>query len=180
MTRPAGTGEVIEYERTYLPGSLPDDLDRWPSVKVVDVYLPSDRSEHPRLRVRRRGDALELTKKLQVRSGDASVYSEVTIPLTESEYRELVDGRERRLSKTRFSGRWNGVSMVVDVFEERLRGLALVDVEFECRSAMEHFATPKFFLADVTQESFVAGGLLAGRRYEDIETELERFGYARL
>ena len=70
--------------------------------------------------------------------------------------------------------------MEVDIFEERLRGLVLVDVEFECRSAMEHFATPRFCLADVTQESFVAGGWLAGRRYEDLEKELEKFGYARL
>ena len=171
---------MVEYERTYLPRALPCDIGMWPSEHIVDVYIPSERSEHPRLRARRKGDVLELTKKLQICSGDASVHSEVTIPLTASEYRELVGSSKRRLSKTRFSGSLSGVSIEVDIFEAGLHGLALVDVEFDSRIAMDDSRMPDFCLADVTQEDFIAGGLLAGRKYDDIAEELEKFGYRKL
>lgn len=36
---------------------------------------------------------------------------------------------------------------------------------------------PDFCLADVTQEKFTAGGILAGKKYSDIEAELEKYGY---
>jgi hypothetical protein len=35
-------------------------------------------------------------------------------------------------------------------------------------------------LTDVTQEDFVAGGLLAGRTYADIELKLKQHGYTKI
>ena len=39
---------------------------------------------------------------------------------------------------------------------------------------------PDFCLADVTQEKFIAGGMICGKSYEDIEKELKRFNYVKL
>ena len=39
---------------------------------------------------------------------------------------------------------------------------------------------PSMALADVTQEDFIAGGLLAGKKYSDIAPELDRFEYKRI
>ena len=39
---------------------------------------------------------------------------------------------------------------------------------------------PDFCLADVTQEEFVAGGALCGKKYPDIEQKLAAFGYSRI
>ena len=39
---------------------------------------------------------------------------------------------------------------------------------------------PKSMLADVTPEEFIAGGMLAGKRYEDVEGELLKYGYKRI
>jgi hypothetical protein len=39
---------------------------------------------------------------------------------------------------------------------------------------------PDFCLTDITREEFVAGGMLCGKKYEDIDNELKRFGYERL
>lgn len=39
---------------------------------------------------------------------------------------------------------------------------------------------PDFCLVDVTQETFLAGGMLCGKRYADIEAGLDRFGYRKI
>jgi hypothetical protein len=39
---------------------------------------------------------------------------------------------------------------------------------------------PGFCLADVAQELFIAGGMLCGKTYTEIEGDLERFSYKRL
>jgi len=43
------------------------------------------------------------------------------------------------------------------VFEGALAGLVLIDVEFTDEATKEAFVAPSFCLANVTQESFVAG-----------------------
>ncbi len=39
---------------------------------------------------------------------------------------------------------------------------------------------PDFCLVEVTQEDFVAGGMLCGKSYEDIKADLDRYGYTKL
>lgn len=47
-------------------------------------------------------------------------------------------------------------------------------------NSMGSFQMPDFCLCEVTQEEFIAGGMLCGKRYTDIEADLERFGYKRI
>lgn len=39
---------------------------------------------------------------------------------------------------------------------------------------------PDFCLADITQEDFIAGGMICGKTYADIESEVQRFGYVKI
>ncbi|MEK6905851.1 MAG: hypothetical protein AABX24_05615 [Nanoarchaeota archaeon] len=39
---------------------------------------------------------------------------------------------------------------------------------------------PNFCLAEVTQEDFIAGGMICGKTYEDIEDDLRKFKYNKL
>ena len=65
---------------------------------------------------------------------------------------------------------------------------AKIDAEYEHGHAgytgtiaeKDSFVMPEFCLVDVTQEKFGAGGMLAGKSYEDIEQHLKRFGYVKL
>ena len=66
------------------------------------------------------------------------------------------------------------------MFEEGLKGLVLVDFEFSDVDEKNKFKTSDSMLADVTPEEFIAGGMLAGKRYEDIERELKKYGYKRI
>ena len=54
----------------------------------------------------------------------------------------------------------------------------MIDVEFLHREDYDAFVKPDFCGADVTQELRVLGHMLAGKKYADISSELDRFGYA--
>ena len=168
-----------EIELTYLAKNLPGGLVKFPSKEMLDIYLPST-SAHPGLRIRKRGDVVEITKKRPVVSGDASHQTEHTITLTEDEYRELSAVQGKRVAKTRYYYKEGGTDFEIDIFRGALEGLVLVDVEFSSLEKKNSFPMPSFCLADVTQESFIAGGMICGKSYADIENDLSRFGYHKL
>lgn len=58
-----------------------------------------------------------------------------------------------------------------------LAGLVIIEFEFDSIEEKNAFIKPDFCLAGVTQEDFIAGGVLAGKTYEDLKPELERFSY---
>ena len=61
-----------------------------------------------------------------------------------------------------------------------LYGLVVVDFEFNNEAERDVFEMPYFCLVDITQEDFIAGGMIAGKTYQDIAPELDRFNYKRL
>ncbi len=168
-----------EIERTYLAKSIPEQLRACLSKEVVDIYFPES-SAHPKIRLRKSGERYELTKKQPIRQGDASRQEEQTITLTEQEFNEFSKLPGKRVSKTRYLYDHQGRTAEVDMFKEKLAGLVLVDFEFETIEEKDAFAMPDFCLADVTDEEFIAGGMLCGKGYEDIEKDLKRFAYSKL
>lgn len=170
--------QEVEIEKTYLARAFPEGLMQAPSYKMIDVYVPED-SGHPQLRLRKKGDRHEITKKQPV-GDDASHQIEQTIPLTEQEFASLSRASSRRIEKTRYVMTIDGHEAEIDVFECDLNGLVLIDFEFSSIEARDTFTPPACCLADVTHEKFIAGGLLAGRAYADIKPELDRFNYITL
>lgn len=84
------------------------------------------------------------------------------------------------MAKTRYYYERDGISYEIDVFKEDLSGLVLVDVEFPSVEDKASFKMPDFCLAEVTQEDFIAGGMLCGKKYQDIKEKLDNFGYKKL
>lgn len=170
---------MIELELTYLAKVLPADLLKSPSKHVVDVYVDNG-TDHSDLRIRQSGDKYELTRKTPVYDCDASKQTEITIFLNQAEYKSLANVEARKVSKTRYFYEYEGGVAEFDVFCGALKGLVVVDFEFTSESEKESFVMPDFCLADITQETFIAGGVLAGKSYEDIADELDRFSYKKL
>ena len=168
-----------ELELTYLAKKLPNGLKNDRSKDMLDIYIHSS-DKHPNLRIRKIGERLEITKKQPIKEGDASHQLETTIPLTKEEYAELNALKGKRVEKTRYYYEEGGVQYEIDVFHGSLEGLVLVDVEFDSLEKQKVFVAPSWCLADVTQEKFLAGGMLSGKSYSDIETELRKFGYKKL
>ncbi|MBI1957241.1 MAG: hypothetical protein HYS44_02180 [Candidatus Niyogibacteria bacterium] len=168
-----------EFELTYLPRSLPKGVFDSPSKELLDIYVPVS-AEHPSLRIRRSGAKCEITKKVPAHEGDASHQTETTVPLTAEEYVDFEAILGKRVAKTRYYYAENGHGYEVDVFKDALKGLVLVDIEFASAEEKAAFRPPEWFLAEVTQQHFTAGGMLCGKRYADIEGELKKFGYTAL
>lgn len=167
-----------EFELTYLPKSLPN-LSGCVSKEMLDIYLPS-MSEHPHLRIRRSGDTFEITNKLPVKEGDASHQLETTIKLSREEFEELAQVPGKRVAKTRYLYSEGGKTYEIDVFQGDLKGLVLVDIEFASLEEKASFTAPDWVLVEMTQENFIAGGMLCGKSYADIEEKLSAFGYSAL
>ncbi len=170
----------IEHERTFLAKRLPEGLEKCEKKEMLDIHLPTA-ARHPDLRIRMIGDRHVITRKYPTADGGRKVFREYTTPITEEQFAELersVAGK--RLRKTRYYYERGGHVFEISVFRDAFAGLALIDVEFENGEGMDDLEMPDFCLAEVTGQEWKAGGYLAGRRYEDIEDELERLGYKRL
>ena len=168
-----------ELEKTYLLKFVPVGLENAETKEVLDIYLPST-SDHAVLRIRKSGTKYEITKKVPVVQGDASRHLETTIPLTEEEYGELSTLSGKRVRKIRYFFEKDGSNFEIDVFKDGLDGLVLVDIEFATIAEKDAFAIPDFCLVDVTQEKFIAGGMLCGKSYADIQEDLNRFDYKKV
>lgn len=173
----------LEREFTFLINKLPADLGEFPSRIIEDNYIPAS-AEHPIMRIRRSGDKLMITKKYPTnsmdggRSGDSSRQIEHTIDLTQPEYDLLNQLDGKKFKKRRFAYEINGYKADLDVYLDKLSGLAVIDFEFDSEEAMQKFKKPGFVGADVTQELLTAGGMLAGKSYADIaETLREKYDY---
>lgn len=171
---------MIELEKTYLAKRIPENLKDCIRKEIIDVYIPKS-AEHPKLRLRKNGYEYELTKKESISDVDASRQEEQTITLSEAEFNALNDQIEgKRINKTRYYYGYNGRTAEFDIFQGKLRGLILIDFEFKDTNEKDNFMMPDFCLADVTQKLFIAGGMICGKSYKDIEGNLKKFRYKKL
>ncbi|MBS3053827.1 MAG: hypothetical protein J4469_04985 [Candidatus Aenigmarchaeota archaeon] len=164
-----------EVERTFLARHLPD-LGNCKSKEIIDIYIPKS-DVHPKMRIRKNGDKFIITKKVPLKDNDTSVFEEQNIFLTEEEFAALAALDGKRVRKIRYEYFHKGKKAEIDVFQGSLSGLVLVDFEFDSEEEKNAFEMPDFCLAEVTQEEFIAGGMLCGKSFEDIKDKLEKFGY---
>jgi CYTH domain-containing protein len=167
---------MIEHERTFLIKILPTGLEKCKSKEIIDVYHPKE-AVHPVIRLRKNGDKYELTKKELVDKGDHSRQKEQTINLTQKEFEAFSKLPGKKIHKIRYMYSHDGRISEIDVFKGELEGLAFADFEFKTEEEKEAFKMPDFCLVEVTNEEFMAGGMLCGKKYEEIESKLAAFGY---
>lgn len=171
---------MLELEKTYLAKCLPEGLEKCGSKELSDLYVPF-LNAHPKMRIRKKGDKYEITKKVRIEASDASAQEEQTMSLSADEYVALSKIEGKRLRKIRYEYSYGESAVAeIDIFQDDLSGLVVIDFEFDSSEEKDAFVMPEFCLADVTQEDFVAGGMLCGKRYADIEKDLARFGYEKL
>ena len=170
---------MIELERTFLAKYLPEGLENCKRKEILDIYIPTD-SRHPTLRIRKNGDKYEITKKEPI-ANDPSEMKEETTTLTKEEFDELnrsLNGK--RIRKLRYYYKYKGRVAEVDVFQDLLKGLIVIDFEFETVEEKNAFRIPEFCLIDITQEEFIAGGMVCGKSYTDIEENLRVLDYKKI
>ena len=168
----------IELERTFLLKKIPEGLKNCKSIEILDIYIPQT-APHPILRIRKRGDVFEITKKSPMEN-DSSEQEEQTISLTEKEFSKLSALGGKRLRKIRYFYPVDNRTAEIAIHLDSLEGFATVDFEFGSIEEKLKFTMPDFCLAEVTQEEFAAAGYLAGKKYEDIQPFLEKYNYKKI
>ncbi len=169
----------IELEKTYLLKYFPEDIKEKPSIEIFDIYIPKS-DYHPHLRIRKRGEIYEITKKEPLSSSDSSEQSEHTIKLSSEEFSALKNVDGKKLHKIRYIYPCGNNTAEIDVYQDDFKGLVFVDFEFKTRAKKDAFVIPDFCLAETTQEKFCAAGWLAGKKYSDIEPFLDAYGYNKI
>lgn len=170
-------GAEVEMELAFLPIGLPKEIESTSPQRVTDIYLSDDKDLLTKLRLRQKGSKFELTKKVVVNPADLSVQQEYNIPLTQDEFEKFSKIEGREVIKDRYVMDIAGRQAEIDIFRGHLAGFGIVEFEFSSVEDKAAFVAPDFCGAEVTQEDFIAGAYLAGKSYEDIAPELERFGY---
>ncbi|MEI6498338.1 MAG: hypothetical protein WCO23_00035 [bacterium] len=170
---------MIELELTYLAKYLPENLKAYPVKEIVDIYVPVA-FEHPTIRIRKNGDVYEITKKEPVSGTDSSEQLEQTIKITAEEFQEFLKFPGKIVKKHRYIYPFGDLHAEIDVFDGDLSGLILVDFEFDNQKEKDLFVAPDFCLAEITQEKFLAGGMVCGKSYKDIEQELSKYNYKKI
>jgi len=170
---------MIEKELTFLAKHLPEGLADCEYKEIIDIYVPS-LSKHCGLRIRKNGDKYEITKKELIDENDLSEMTEETIPLTKEEFQALSSADGKKIRKLRYYYNHNGRIAEIDIFQDNLKGLVIIDFEFETSEEKNVFEMPDFCLTDVTQEEFKAGGVICGKCYEDLIEALDRFDYKKI
>jgi CYTH domain-containing protein len=166
----------IEIEKTYLAKFLPEDIDSCDFKEMKDLYLPKN-AKHAHLRIRKNGDSFTITKKEPVEGEDSSIHVEHSIKITKEEFEAFEKVDADIIEKKRYYYPYQGRVAEIDIFLGKLKGLVLVDFEFGNKEDLNNFKMPDFCLADVTQEDFVAGGILCHGSIELLSNDLKRFGY---
>ncbi|HSD56252.1 MAG TPA: CYTH domain-containing protein [Candidatus Saccharimonadales bacterium] len=174
------SGTELEIELTYLARFIPDEIASLTPDIMEDVYYPDIPGQRSILRLRRRGESYEITKKMPLTEGDGKRHLETTIELTREEYDALHVATGKVVGKKRYKLQLGGRTAELDIFTGDLDGLVTIDFEFDSESDVKGFVPPECCGPDVSDEHFIRGGEVAGKHYADLIADLDRLDYKRL
>lgn len=144
----------MEIERKFLVAKLPDGLENYKALKIEQGYL----NKRPTLRIRRSNDDYYFTykgepPKDQARE-DVCVHEELEGPLTKEAFEHLKEKCDDHIvCKTRYIiPLENNLKAELDIFEGRLDGIKLVEVEFPDLASADSFVKPEWFGEDVSAD----------------------------
>jgi len=135
-----------EIERKFLPKQLPENLHRYKKEAIIQGYISSD----PVLRLRRIGDKYVFTFK----NGISLIRDELESSITKEQFENLwrlVSGYYI-IKDRHYIPLEDGFVAELDIYHDRLKGLATVEVEFNSEEEANTFIPPDWFGKDVTYD----------------------------
>lgn len=138
----------MEIERKFVPERLPEGLENFSRVHMVQGYL----NTAPVVRIRKENDSFFLTYK----GGGLMVREEYNLPLTAKAFAHLLPKCDGRIiEKTRYRFPVEGhpdLTAELDLFSGDLEGLVILEVEFPSVEAAVSFEPPAWFGQEVTND----------------------------
>lgn len=165
-----------ELHRIFLIEDLPEPLTRASAhIQLFDNYIENTRI---RLRSVRVPETKKWTRILQqriaIRENDMACWKIAELYLSDAEYAafERFEGREIR--KNRYFHDFDERPVAFDVFIGGLWGLNMAKVNFDTVEEMNGYDPPRFMIFEVTNDPFFFGENLVGKKFADIQKELEK------
>ncbi|WKN29548.1 CYTH domain-containing protein [Porifericola rhodea] len=147
-----------EIERKFLVRELPDFVTtQYKGIPIQQAYLTEDTSGR-QIRVRSKGEHYYLTVKGQ----GFLEREEVEIELTADQFNALWPlAAPRSIKKKRFKIPHDQHTIELDVFEDKLSGLVMAEVEFASVEASQQLEVPEWFSQEVTEDPHYTNSHLA-------------------
>lgn len=163
----------LEVESTYLVKSLPNNLESYPHEHILQGYITQAEAN---LRLRKKGDKFELTKKWPEKPGDYSRLNESTIYLTEEEFNKFWPLSVKSYERTRYYIPLDGgLTAELDIYHGSFEGFALVEVEFVNEKQRKEFTVPDWFGDDITQFDFFSTMYVKAFTWAEMKPLFEEF-----
>ncbi len=138
----------MEIERKFLVTELPPELDSVVGISIRQGYVAITDNDFE-LRFRQKDDSFYQT----IKQGTGLVRQEYEIELPPDQFNTLWPlTADRRIQKVRYKIPLGDLICEVDIFGEPLKGLQLVEVEFDTLEQSSAFAPPDWFGNEVTDD----------------------------
>jgi len=138
----------LEIEKKYLVKKLPDKLEQYESVDILQGYI-SNPNDDVTVRLRKYGCIF--FKTIKKRGFLSRLESETQI--SEEQFNNewnLTEGK--RIKKIRYKIPYNSLIIELDIFQEKLDGLIIAEVEFRNEDESLKFIPPDWFGEEVTDQ----------------------------
>lgn len=153
--KPSSNGKKLEIERRFLVKEVPKDLKSYPHVKMEQGYVVQNGDEMD-FRLRKESGKYFLTVKTSTK--DPRVRNEPELDdLTKEEFDELWTHTEgKRIKKVRYyipaDRTCKNDVYELDEFKKQLKGLYIVEAEFDSLEDCTNFSPPDWFGKEVTND----------------------------
>ena len=135
-----------EIERKFLIKHLPVEILRSRHFQIAQGYLANEPGGR-HVRLRKKAGTASLTFKV----GRSSAREEREIRLSGKQFDILWPAtRGRRLRKVRYELPWKNLTIEIDIYHGRNRGLMVAEVEFRNHASCRKFKPPAWFGREVT------------------------------
>jgi CYTH domain-containing protein len=146
-----------EIERKFLPDRPPEGLDDLPRTKIRQGYIAITEAG-TEVRIRKEGRRGLLT----VKDGHGESRGQVEIQITPAQFASLWPlTKGRRIRKVRYEVPYEGLTVQVDVYRRRLKGLLTAEVEFPDEESAGRFEAPAWLGREVTGDEHFSNQNLA-------------------
>jgi len=147
----------VERERRFLLDHFPSGVNVVRTRRIRDRYIADTTLRLREVHEDHSVTIFKLTQKLAAPSSGAQQGLITTLYLTEREFHVLAQLSANEITKTRYSVPPFGI----DVFAGDLKGLLLVEAEFDSDLEADALALPSFILREVSADRRFTGGELA-------------------
>ncbi len=146
----------MEIERKFLVSEMPKDLSLYKAREIEQAYL----NFTPTIRIRHDKSSDFEKYELTYKGRGDFAHEEYNLPLDKASYDNLLKKHDGSvIKKTRYMIPLSKFTAELDIFEGDLKGLSLVEVEFDTIEEEQAFVPPSWFGKDVT-----AGGEYSNAR----------------